>query len=111
MKYDDTTALGLHWAGFVEVEKAYDWEPLTVVEGLAEENLIGVEAPLWSETALTLDDVEFLAFPRLPGINEIGWSTMAGRSWEEYRDRLAAHGPRFDVMGIDYYRSPQIGWR
>ncbi len=111
MKYDNSTRLGLNWAGFVEVEKAYDWEPLTVVEGLAEENVIGVEAPLWSETALTLDDVEFLAFPRLPGINEIGWSAVTGRSWTEYRDRLAAHGPRFELMGIDYYRSPQVGWR
>jgi hexosaminidase len=111
MKYDTTTALGQNWAGFVEVEKSYDWEPLTVVEGLAEENVIGVEAPLWSETAQTLDDVEYLAFPRLPGINEIGWSTAAGRDWEEYRRRLAGHGSRFAVMGIDYYRSPQVGWR
>lgn len=111
MKYDVATALGQSWAGCVEVHQSYEWEPVTVVEGLAEENVIGVEAPLWSETALTLDDVEYLAFPRLPGINEIAWSAVTGRNWEEYRDRLAGHGPRLEKMGIDYYRSPQVGWR
>ena len=66
-------------------------------------------APLVRD-AQTLDDVEYLAFPRLPGINEIGWSAAAGRSWDDYRDRLASHGPRFELMGIDYYRSPQVVW-
>jgi hexosaminidase len=27
MKYDESWPLGLKWAGFVEVETAYDWEP------------------------------------------------------------------------------------
>jgi hexosaminidase len=110
MKYDLATELGQSWAGCVEVQKSYEWEPLAVVDGLIDESVIGVEAPLWSETAVTLDDVEYLAFPRLPGINEIGWSTASGRNWEEYRVRLAEHGRRFEVMGIDYYRSPQVVW-
>jgi hexosaminidase len=110
MKYDLATPLGLNWAGFVEVQAAYEWDPLAINQELGEENIIGVEAPLWSETARTLDDIEYLAFPRLPGINEIGWSPAGGRSWNEYRDRLAGHGPRLELMGIDYYRSPQVGW-
>ncbi len=51
-----------------------------------------------------------MAFPRLPGINEIGWSPLQGRGWEEYRLRLASHAARFDHLGIGYYRSPQVGW-
>ena len=110
MKYDMASPLGQYWAGCVEVQTSYEWDPLLINQELVEENIIGVEAPLWSETAQTLDDVEYLAFPRLPGINEIGWSAAAGRSWDDYRDRLASHGPRFELMGIDYYRSPQVVW-
>lgn len=27
MKYDKDTPLGLDWAGYVDVRRAYDWDP------------------------------------------------------------------------------------
>ena len=72
--------------------------------------MLGVEAPLWSETLTTLADVEYMAFPRLLGIAEIGWSPRAGRSWNEYRGRLAAQGPRLEAMGVGFYRAPEVPW-
>lgn len=110
MKYTAETRLGLQWAGLVEVRDAYDWEPTSHREGVGEEQVIGVEAPLWSENIRTIADVEYLAFPRLPGIAEIGWSPRQGRSWDEYRTRLAAHALLWDALGINYYRSPQVNW-
>jgi hexosaminidase len=110
MKYDQTTALGQKWAGFVEVQTSYEWDPATFIAGLPEDQVLGVEAPLWTETVCTLGDIEYMAFPRLPGINEIGWSPLPGRGWEEYRLRLASHAARFQQMGIGYYRSPQVSW-
>jgi hexosaminidase len=110
MKYTAETALGLQWAGLVEVRDAYDWEPTGYLDGVGEEQVVGVEAPLWSETMRTLADIEYLAFPRLPGIAEIGWSPRSGRSWDEYRTRLAAHAPLWDALGVNYYRSPQVDW-
>jgi hexosaminidase len=70
-----------------------------------------MEVPLWSETLRTIRDVEFMAFPRLPGIAEVGWSPAAGRRWEEYRLRLAAHGRRMDALGVNFYRAPEIPWK
>ena len=102
MKYDLRTPLGLTWAGLISVEDAYDWEPVTLIPGLDPAAIVGVEAPLWSETLLTMADVEYMAFPRLPGVAEIGWSPAAGRGWDEYRLRLAAQGARWDVMGVNY---------
>lgn len=110
MKYAASTPLGLEWAGCVEVPDAYDWDPATQVPGVAEGDLLGVEAPLWSETLRARADLEYMAFPRLIGIAEIGWSPAVGRSWEEYRERLAAHGPRLAAMGVAYYRSPAVPW-
>ncbi len=110
MKYDSTTTLGLSWAGLIEVDHAYDWEPMDVLEGTSEDRVLGVEAPLWAETLETLEDIEFMMFPRLPGYSEIGWSPREGRSWHEYRTRLARHGARWNVMGINFYRSPVVDW-
>ena len=110
MKYDESSPLGLKWAGYVPVDTAYTWDPATQVAGVAESDILGVEAPLWSETLRTMRDIEWMAFPRLPGIAEIGWSPAAGRDWNEYRQRLAAHGRRLETMQINFYRSPQVPW-
>jgi hexosaminidase len=111
MKYDENTPLGLSWAGFVEVRDSYEWDPATIVDGVGERDVEGVESALWSETLEDVPDIEFMAFPRLPGIAEIGWSPRAGRSWDEYRLRLAAQAPRWEVEGVNFYRSPQVPWR
>ncbi|CAM03122.1 hexosaminidase [Saccharopolyspora erythraea NRRL 2338] len=110
MKYDADTELGLSWAGYIEVATAYRWNPGRYLQGVPEEAVLGVEAPLWSETLENSDHIEFMAFPRLPAIAELGWSPAATHDWESFRKRLAAQGPRLTALGIDFYRSPQVPW-
>ena len=111
MKYTTETELGLHWAGYNDVRVAYDWDPVTTVKGLGTGRVIGVEAPLWSETIRNITAAEFLAMPRLPAVAEVGWSPQAERGWDDFRVRLAAHGHRWNLMGINYYHSAQIPWQ
>jgi hexosaminidase len=111
MKYDESTQLGLKWAGYSSVRDAYGWEPVRQVPGVGAASVLGVEAPLWSETVQSIADAEYLAFPRLIGIAEIGWSPMRGRSWADYRTRLGAQGPLLRALGVNFYRSPEIPWR
>ena len=77
MKYDASTPLGLDWAGLVDVEDAYSWEPASQVAGVTEADIVGVEAALWTETVATRAELEFMLLPRLPGVAEIGWSPAA----------------------------------
>ena len=111
MKYDPSTPIGLSWAGYIEVRTAYDWDPATRVAGIGEEALLGVEAPLWSETLRNLDHIEFMAFPRLPAIAELGWSPASTHDWDSFAARLGAYGPRWALRDVDFYRSPQITWQ
>ncbi|MBW2687059.1 MAG: family 20 glycosylhydrolase, partial [Deltaproteobacteria bacterium] len=108
MKYDESTPVGQAWAGFIDVRDAYEWDP--VPQGFAETDVIGLEGPLWTETVEDAADVDFMMFPRLLGYAEIGWSPRDGRTWEEYRDRLAQHGPRLDARDVAFYRSPLVDW-
>ncbi|GAA1804837.1 family 20 glycosylhydrolase [Planosporangium flavigriseum] len=108
MKYDPSTPLGLSWAGYVEVKDAYDWDPGAYLDGVSESSVFGVEAPLWTETIATLADIEYMAFPRLPAIAELGWSPASAHDWTSFRARLATQGPRWEAQGINFYRSSQV---
>ncbi|GGR77408.1 beta-N-acetylhexosaminidase [Streptomyces aureoverticillatus] len=110
MKYDKDTPLGLTWAGYVEVRRAYDWDPGTYLQGAPADAILGVEAPLWTETLSTPAHLDYMAFPRLPGIAELGWSPASTHDWNTYKTRLADQAPRWDALGIGYYKSPQVPW-
>jgi hexosaminidase len=111
MKYDASSPLGLRWAGYTSVQDAYAWDPARTVPGVAAKDVLGVEAPLWSETVQSMRDAEYLAFPRLIGIAEIGWSPARGRSWADYRQRLGAQAPLLDSLRVNYYRAPEVPWQ
>ncbi|HPT82541.1 MAG TPA: beta-N-acetylhexosaminidase [Limnochordia bacterium] len=110
MKYAAGTKLGQDWAALIEVADAYAWDPVSVYPGLSEGDVLGVEAALWTETIHSLKAAEYMLFPRILGIAEIGWSPRQGRSWAEYRRRLARHGPRLQAADVHFYRSPQVPW-
>ena len=110
MKYDADTPIGYTWAGHVSVRDSYEWDPAAHLTGVTEADVLGVEAALWTETVGTLAGIEMMLFPRLLGVAEIGWTPAAARSWDDYRPRLAAHGPRLEAMGVNFYRAPEVGW-
>ena len=109
MKYDNASALGLDWAGLVSVEDSYDWEPGSYMNELEESDILGLEAPLWSETLLTIKDIEYMAFPRIIGLAELAWSPK-GQSWDDFKHRLARHGKRMEAMDINFFRSSDVAW-
>ena len=110
MKYTPATELGLDWAAFVELRTSYDWDPVTYLKGVPEQSVLGVEAPLWSETVKNMTAAQYLVMPRLPAVAEVGWSPANARDWESFRTRIATHAARWRLLGINYYPSPQVAW-
>ncbi|MET7425430.1 family 20 glycosylhydrolase [Dactylosporangium sp. NPDC005555] len=110
MKYTSSTPIGNTWAGLIEVQTAYNWDPGAYLSGVPASAIIGVEAPLWTETITTQADIEFMAFPRLPALAELAWSPQSARNWDTFKVRLGAQGPRWTVQGINFYASPQVPW-
>lgn len=111
MKYTADFPLGLTWAAIIDVRRAYEWEPTAVLD-VPDEAILGIEAPLWSETTRTLDEVEQLVFPRAAAQAEIAWSPRegVGRTWESFRDRLGALAPLWKAEGVDFHPAPEIPW-
>src|SRR5690606_9328500 len=81
---------GRIWAGPISVGRAYDWDPASRLAGVDERAIRGVEAPLWTETVSTRDEVEYQLFPRLAAIAEIAWSPRSTHDWSAFRQRLGA---------------------
>jgi hexosaminidase len=50
----------------------------------------------------TMRRVEYMLFPRACAHSEVAWSEQAGRSWEEFEPRLAAHLERLDALGVNF---------
>jgi hexosaminidase len=111
MQYDKSTKLGLHWAAYIEVDSAYIWDPEKLIPGVTKDNILGIEAALWTETITNMDEMEYMVFPRLPGYAEIGWTPSSSRSWDEYKLRLAKQGERFKALDINYYPSGLVPWQ
>ncbi|MDQ2661001.1 MAG: beta-N-acetylhexosaminidase [Actinomycetota bacterium] len=106
--------LGLDWAkGPTTLDEAYAWDPTDIVPGLAEAQILGVEAPIWTETLSSMSEVEFMAFPRIAAIAEIAWSPAAGsgsRDHQAFAKRVAGLGAHLDALGVHYHRVNGVPW-
>ncbi|WP_396136931.1 MULTISPECIES: family 20 glycosylhydrolase [unclassified Amycolatopsis] len=110
MKYNSSSPIGLSWAGYIEVQDAYNWNPGAYLSGVGESAVRGVESPLWTETVVKPADIDYLAFPRLAAHAELGWSPWSTHDWTAFRTRLGAQAPRWVAQGIGFYRSSQVAW-
>ena len=85
-----------------------------MIGGLDEDDILGVEAPLWTETVRTAADIDALAFPRIAAAAEAAWSPPTDaspeRTWDSFRHRVGAQGPRWAARGIRFHVSPEIPW-
>lgn len=95
MKYDKSTPYGLDWAGYIPIETAYKWDP---TDYAPRELVLGIEAPLWTETIVDTKAMDYMIYPRLLGYGEIGWTPKANRDWNEYKSRLEAQGERNQTL-------------
>lgn len=120
----DKTERGLSWGGFVDERRSYSLLPFDIyrsvrwddygnirdIAGLPEgktvlkarENIIGVQAQLWTETVRNFDHVTSYVFPKVCGVFERAWN--ASPSWE---GTTVADDPAF-MEGLDRYYSTVV---
>ncbi|MCO5294737.1 MAG: beta-N-acetylhexosaminidase [Homoserinimonas sp.] len=111
MKYEESSPLGLNWAdGPTSVRRSYEWEPLEVVPGAAEGDLLGIEAPLWTETITSISEIETMAFPRIASAAQIAWSSKTRPEFAEFTEQLRNLGSVLEREGIKFERAAGISW-
>jgi hexosaminidase len=117
-KHSVPPTLGMTWAckNGCDVDQFYNWDPASYVTGVTDANVIGVEGAIWGETVADLSDVDYMVFPRLLALAEIGWSPKADRTslrspaYTDFIGRLAAQGTRLMAAGVNFYPSTEVPW-
>lgn len=80
--------------------------------------LMGVQASLWTEFCHSVDDVNYLIFPRLAALAEIGWTAPERKDWnrfqgalDDYLERIKASGvmPSYSMFNIQHTVTPEDG--
>jgi len=101
---EDPAEPGLRWAGVISVEKAYSFDPKPAnLPREVADRIRGVHGCLWAEMLVTPDRPDYMAYPRLCALAEIGWTPQSGRAWPEFWNRLCRHHlDRLDAAGIAY---------
>lgn len=106
--------LGLTWAcgrNGCDVDQFYNWDPGSYVTGVTDQNVIGVEGAMWGETVRNLAEVQYMVFPRLIALSEVGWTAQAARDYADFLPRLAAQGARLTLAGTNFHPTPEVPWR
>lgn len=98
---------GHTWAGPTDTNDAYAYEPVPGTLSSEQASFIqGVHGCLWSETALNESIADYLAWPRIFALAEIGWSNKERRDWKEFERRAFSIGiRRLEAQKINYRTS------
>lgn len=98
---------GVSWANVLPLETTYRYEPLAqlATSDPIRKRILGIQCALWSEIVTTPQRLEYMVYPRLSAVAEVGWSQPTQREWHDYLSRLPAHLKRWDKQGVGY-RNP-----
>ncbi|HUT81012.1 MAG TPA: beta-N-acetylhexosaminidase [Candidatus Bathyarchaeia archaeon] len=73
----------------ISVKKAYDFEPIpSELEVEFHSNILGLEAPLWTERVTSIERFNFQVFPRLTAYAETAWTPKAQKNFKSFFARL-----------------------
>ena len=74
--------------GYLTLEKVYSFEPVTDSLSTKEAELIlGVQGNVWTEHIPTPEHYEYMIYPRILALAEIGWSPSEVKKWDNFHTR------------------------
>jgi len=87
------------------IAKMLAWEPVPASFTPAEEaRVMGIEGCVWTEFIATERYLQFMTFPRLLALAEIGWRLKGPRDLAEFNTRLDPHIEALRARGINARR-------
>ena len=95
------------------LEKTYSFGPESL--GLTEDtNILGIEAPQWTEYIRDEEKLDFNTFARLMAIAEAGWTERNRKDYQDFETRLESMREYFASIGVTVppawiYRGESLG--
>lgn len=87
--------------GMTPTDKTYLYNPLP--EGLSfagERNILGVEAPIWTEHVADFQRMGYMCYPRFAAVAETGWTKPLHKNYADFERRFACVKPLLEETGV-----------
>lgn len=89
--------------GFLPLERVYGWEPMpAALEPEFQKHILGLQGQLWTEYLPDPKAVEYMAFPRISALAEVGWTPAGKRNLDDFKTRLATELERLRVQDVNF---------
>lgn len=72
---------------YMPLQKVYSYNPTEGLDGEQAKLIYGIQGNLWVEYIPTEELVEYMIYPRILAIAEIGWSNPAERDYDNFKQR------------------------
>jgi hexosaminidase len=90
-----------HSYSLTPLSRVYNFEPVFAELNQSDvQNILGVEAPLWTEYVPNRARLDFQTFPRLLALAETGWTTKQYKNYADFRVRLINFEDRLNYRDI-----------
>ena len=97
---------GLPWASYVNTKSIYNFDPLDcwALTANQSDQVLGIQAQLWSETVFTTELMDYYTFPRLLAVAERAWNKRPVQDhWPRFRHALTTRElPHLGRLGVKY---------
>ncbi|KMQ69479.1 beta-N-acetylhexosaminidase [Chryseobacterium sp. FH2] len=94
------------FGGFTPLDKVYSYDPIpTELNAEQVKYILGVQANLWTEYILDFKQVQYMIFPRLFALSEVGWGTANPNDYKEFEGRVIKQFKILDKMNVNYAKS------
>jgi len=93
---------------FTSLRRAYRYEPIPKkLNAHYNDNVLGIEAPMWTEWVRNIHELDWQTFPRLLAYAETGWIPREQRNFKSFKNRLENLLIRLDLLGVYYAKKDE----
>ena len=91
--------------GYTLLEKTYSYDPIpdTLVAMGKSNYILGVQGNTWSEYMYDEAKRDYMVFPRILAVAEIGWTNLDRKDYKDFERRIENAYVRLDGHAINYY--------
>ncbi|MFM7153379.1 MAG: family 20 glycosylhydrolase [Bacteroidota bacterium] len=104
--YQGSPALEPMTYGYLPLERVYTYEPVPAGStDMERANIRGVQGCLWTEMIPDKPKAEYMLFPRILALAEVGWTQPEKKDWKRFVSSLPRYLKRLDEQQINYATS------
>lgn len=91
--------------GYTLLEKTYSYDPIpdTLVAMGKSNYILGVQGNTWSEYMYDEAKRDYMVFPRILAVAEIGWTNLDSKDYKDFERRIENAYVRLDGHAINYH--------